>query len=299
MKKKAYLKLIFAMIIWGTLGPLVKQIHLASSEIVLARCILGIVTLMIIYFISGGYRQSRIADKKAARRDMMILFISGAVMGFNWVFLFEAYKYTTVSMATVSYYCAPVIIIAASPVVLGEKLTVNRIAGIISAVAGMFMITGSLSGGSEPLRGLAFGLLAALFYAGVTLLNKQLKAGFTGIQITMIQLCAAGVVVAPYAIINHEGPWIMPQGTGLLCLLIVGVVHTGLVLHFYFSSMQVLPGQSVAMCSYIDPVSSLLIAAIILGERMSMIQCIGALLILGGAAFGEIYGKKEKKNQDK
>ena len=196
-------------------------------------------------------------------------------------------------MATVSYYCAPVIITVLSPLVLGEKLTASRIAGIAAAMAGMFMITGSLQGGSQPLKGVLFGLLAALFYACVTILNKQLKGGFTGIQITIVQLFAAGIVVAPYAVINHEGAWVMPQGAGLVCLIIVGVVHTGIVLHLYFSSMQILPGQSVAMCSYIDPVSSLLIAAIALGERMSVIQIIGAFLIIGGAAFGELYRKKE------
>ena len=292
MKKKAYIRLVLAMIIWGTLGPLVKQIPLASGEIVLARVILGFVTLAVIYFVSGEYRTGGITDRAAARRDIAILFISGAVMGFNWVFLFEAYKYTTVSMATVSYYCAPVIITVLSPLVLGEKLTAARIAGIAAAMAGMFMITGSLSGGSQPLKGVLFGLLAALFYACVTILNKQLKGGFTGIQITIVQLFAAGIVVAPYAVINHEGAWVMPQGAGLVCLIIVGV-HTGIVLHLYFSSMQILPGQSVAMCSYIDPVSSLLIAAIALGERMSVIQIIGAFLIIGGAAFGELYRKKE------
>lgn len=293
MKKKAYIQLVLAMIIWGTLGPLVKQIPLASGEIVLARVILGFVTLAVIYFVSGEYRTGGITDRAAARRDIAILFISGAVMGFNWVFLFEAYKYTTVSMATVSYYCAPVIITVLSPLVLGEKLTAARIAGIAAAMAGMFMITGSLSGGSQPLKGVLFGLLAALFYACVTILNKQLKGSFTGIQITIVQLFAAGIVVAPYAVINHEGAWVMPQGAGLVCLIIVGVVHTGIVLHLYFSSMQILPGQSVAMCSYIDPVSSLLIAAIALGERMSVIQIIGAFLIIGGAAFGELYRKKE------
>ncbi len=177
--------------------------------------------------------------------------------------------------------------------VLGEKLTAARIAGIAAATAGMFMITGSLSGGSQPLKGVLFGLLAALFYACVTLLNKKLKGSFTGIQITMIQLLAAGLVVTPYAVANHQGAWVMPHGAGLVCLIIVGVVHTGIVLHLYFSSMQILPGQSVAMCSYIDPVSSLLIAAIALGERMSVIQIIGAFLIIGGAAFGELYRKKE------
>lgn len=290
--KKAYIQLVAAMIIWGTLGPLVKQIPLASGEIVLARVVLGLVTLGIIY-ITTGNRGSIPADSKAVRRDIAILAISGAVMGFNWVFLFEAYKYTTVSIATVSYYCAPVIIIALSPVVLSERLTAGRLAGIVAATAGMFMITGSLSGGNQPLKGIFFGLLAALFYAGVTLLNKQLRAGFTGIQITIIQLFAAGIVVAPYAIVNHEGAWILPEGTGLICLIIVGVVHTGLVLHLYFSSMQRLPGQSVAMCSYIDPVSSLLIAAAVLGERMSIVQIIGAVLIIGGAAFGELAPKKE------
>lgn len=293
MKQKAYIKLVFAMIIWGTLGPLVKQIPLASGEIVLARVILGLATLGIIYFASGGCRAGNTADRYAVRKDIAILFVSGAVMGFNWVFLFEAYKYTTVSMATVSYYCAPVIITALSPLVLGEKLTASRIAGIAAATAGMFMITGSLSGGSQPLKGVLFGLLAALFYACVTILNKQLKGGFTGIQITIVQLFAAGIVVAPYAVINHEGAWVMPQGAGLVCLIIVGVVHTGIVLHLYFSSMQILPGQSVAMCSYIDPVSSLLIAAAVLSERMSIVQIIGAVLIIGGAAFGELYRKKE------
>lgn len=293
MKQKAYIKLVFAMIIWGTLGPLVKQIPLASGEIVLARVILGLATLGIIYFASGGCRAGNTADRYAVRKDIAILFVSGAVMGFNWVFLFEAYKYTTVSMATVSYYCAPVIITALSPLVLGEKLTASRIAGIAAATAGMFMITGSLQGGSQPLKGVLFGLLAALFYACVTLLNKQLKGGFTGIQITIVQLFAAGIVVAPYAVINHEGAWVMPQGAGLVCLIIVGVVHTGIVLHLYFSSMQILPGQSVAMCSYIDPVSSLLIAAAVLSERMSIVQIIGAVLIIGGAAFGELYRKKE------
>lgn len=293
MKQKAYIKLVFAMIIWGTLGPLVKQIPLASGEIVLARVILGLATLGIIYFASGGCRAGNTADRYAVRKDIAILFVSGAVMGFNWVFLFEAYKYTTVSMATVSYYCAPVIITALSPLVLGEKLTASRIAGIAAATAGMFMITGSLQGGSQPLKGVLFGLLAALFYACVTILNKQLKGGFTGIQITIVQLFAAGIVVAPYAIINHEGAWVMPQGAGLVCLIIVGVVHTGIVLHIYFSSMQILPGQSVAMCSYIDPVSSLLIAAAVLSERMSIVQIIGAVLIIGGAAFGELYRKKE------
>ena len=293
MKKKAYIQLVLAMIIWGTLGPLVKQIPLASGEIVLARVILGLATLGIIYFASGGCRAGNTADRYAVRKDIAILFVSGAVMGFNWVFLFEAYKYTTVSMATVSYYCAPVIITALSPLVLGEKLTASRIAGIAAATAGMFMITGSLQGGSQPLKGVFFGLLAALFYACVTLLNKQLKGGFTGIQITIVQLFAAGIVVAPYAVINHEGAWVMPQGAGLVCLIIVGVVHTGIVLHLYFSSMQILPGQSVAMCSYIDPVSSLLIAAAVLSERMSIVQIIGAVLIIGGAAFGELYRKKE------
>ena len=293
MKQKAYIKLVFAMIIWGTLGPLVKQIPLASGEIVLARVILGLATLGLIYFASGGCRAGNTADRYAVRKDIAILFVSGAVMGFNWVFLFEAYKYTTVSMATVSYYCAPVIITVLSPLVLGEKLTASRIAGIAAATAGMFMITGSLQGGSQPLKGVLFGLLAALFYACVTILNKQLKGGFTGIQITIVQLFAAGIVVAPYTVINHEGAWVMPQGAGLVCLIIVGVVHTGIVLHIYFSSMQILPGQSVAMCSYIDPVSSLLIAAAVLSERMSIVQIIGAVLIIGGAAFGELYRKKE------
>ena len=165
---------------------------------------------------------------------------------------------------------------------------------MISAVAGMFIVTGVNIGGSNPVRGLILGLAAALLYASVTLINKG-TSGLSGLEITLIQLIGAALVVIPYTFITHQGPWLDIASEAGLYAAIVGLVHTGLALFLYFSSIQELPAQSVALCSYIDPASALFFAAIFLGDVLSPVQIIGALMILGGAAIGELAGNRASR----
>ena len=298
-KKLAYIKIIIAMLIWGSLGIFIRNIPLlSSSEIVLARVVLGGIFLMIV-FLAKGKRPS----KGSIKKTLPFLALSGILMGFNWMFLFESYRYTTVSMATVAYYCAPIVVMIASPFMLKEKLTIYKIFGVAMAMAGLICITGNLYGGDNPVKGLGYGLMAATLYASVTLLNKKVSTipniSISGIEITLIQLVSAGVVILPYTLITHQGAWVLPAGFGLFCLFVVGIIHTGVALYLYFSSMQVLSGQSAALCSYIDPASALIFSAIILAERMTTLQLLGAILVLGGAAFGEFYKSKKNKEMDK
>jgi len=289
MKTKGYIKIIVAMLIWGTLGLFTRQTGLASGEIVLYRVLIGGLSLAVVYLFSRNHSSGR-----AIRRAAPLLLLSGVVMGFNWLFLFEAYKYTTVSIATVAYYCSPVIVMLLTPVLFKERIAPLRVMGILCALLGLVLIAGTLSGTEQTIKGFLLGLAAAALYATVTMLNKFAK-GISHIEITLIQLLGAFLVMLPYCLVTQGGALHLPQGVNAaVSLITLGVVHTGLALFLYFSSLQSLSAQSAALCSYIDPGSALIFSAIFLNEKMTFVQIIAAVLILGGALFGELFSPHSK-----
>jgi RarD protein len=280
---KTYGMIISAMLLWGSIGIFVRAVPLTSQELVLARCVLGGLFLMGAFFL-----RKQKPDMVALKKYLPLLTLSGVVMGINWIFLFKAFTLTTVSAAILAYYCAPIFVLIASTVLLKEPLTWVKVVAVISAMAGMVLVNGTDMGGANPALGLIFGLAAAVFYACVTVINKFVH-GLTGLETTIVQLLAATPVALVATLVTHEGPWLLPGGKGLLALLVLGIVHTGVCLYLYFSAVQKLPGQTVAILSYIDPGSALFFAAIFLNERLTWLQFLGAILILGGAAFGEMY----------
>ena len=285
---KSYIKLISAMLIWGSIALFVRGIPFSSAEIVSCRIILGAVFLISLWFILG-----RRLDRDALRRNAPRLIISGVIMGLNWVTLFEAYIYVDVTIATLGYYCAPIFVIIGSILIFKQKPRPRSLISVACAVLGMVIVTGVNMGGSDPARGLMFALASAVFYSIVTLFNKTFD-GLDGLDCTICQILAAGVVVIPYALISHSGPWVMPNAAGIICIIVLGFVHTGMALYFYFSAIKELPSETVALCSYIDPVSAIIFASIFLNERLSPMQIAGAALIIGSALWGEMSGKKKK-----
>lgn len=286
---KSYIKVISSMLIWGTLPVFVSKVPQASSEIVMWRIIIGILFLFSVLGLSKD--KSPLSDWKAPAPKLML---SGVFMGANWVALFEAYRFVGPSIATLIYYLAPIIVMIASFIIFKEKLGPVKIAGTVSALIGMFIVTGMGSGGSDPAKGIFFAFIAATCYACVTLFNKGVK-GLSGIERTILQLLGAGIVITPYAIFTHQGAWLNFASEAGLSMIIIGVIHSGFALFLYFSSIQELPAQSVALCSYIDPASALFFSAILLGDALGPIQLIGAVMMLGGAAAGEIFGNKTTK----
>lgn len=276
------------MLIFGSIGLFVRAIPLSSSEIVAARTILGSLFLCVILLC----RKQQL-DWSRLKQNLLLLIVTGVVMGLNWMFLFMAYQYTSVSVATLIYYIAPVLVLILSPILLQERLTWPKLVGILAAFIGMVLVNGVQSGGADPQKGLLFGLLAAIFYASLIILNKRI-VGVPATEKTFVQLLSAAAVMGIYAAITHSGGWQLPQGTALFALFIIGFVHTGVAYLLYISSMQELPGQTVALCSYVDPASALLFSAIFLEEKLMFVQLLGALFILGGSAFGELYRYKRE-----
>ena len=281
---RARLQLIVSMTIFGTLAPFVRNISVSSGELALYRAILA-AGLIGIFLLATRQR----IDFKAIGRELPLLLFSGMAMGINWILLFEAYKYTTVSVATLSYYFAPVIVTVVCPFLFQEKLTKKQILCFLMSTLGLSLVIGitDLGGGGNDGLGILFGLGAAVFYAAVILLNKFIK-GVGGIHRTFLQFLSAIVILVPYVAFTGGVTLGGLNGTGWLCLLIVGLVHTGITYCLYFSSLKELPGQAAAILSYIDPLVAIVIGVLVLGEPLTIPQFIGGCLILGFTLWNEI-----------
>ena len=285
--QQARLSLITAMTIWGTLGLFVRYIPLPSGELALYRAISALLLMGAYLLIT---RQS--IPLRRIKREVPLLLLSGVAMGFNWILLFEAYKYTSVSVATLSYYFAPVIVTLVCPFLFRERLTPKQLVCFAMSTLGLILITGL--GGSDmsgtDLIGIGFGLGAAVLYATVVLLNKFIK-GVEGIHRTFLQFVAALVVLLPYVAFTGGTHLELLDTTGWIALLIVGVVHTGIPYCLYFPSLKNLPGQKAAILSYIDPLVAVLVSVFLLKETLTLPQAIGGLLILGFTLWNELTPK--------
>lgn len=280
------LMLITSMTIFGTLGLFVRNIPVSSGELALYRAVLAV--LLIAVFLLMTKQKILFANIK---KEVPLLLASGVAMGINWILLFEAYKYTTVSVATLSYYFAPVIVTVVCPILFREKLTAKQIACFVMSTLGLVMITGIGEIGVEKdFIGILFGLGAAVFYATVILLNKFNK-NVEGIHRTFWQFLSAIVILIPYVMMTSGVTVGSMNVTGWVNLLIVGLIHTGVTYCLYFSSLKELPGQKAAILSYIDPLVAVLISVTILGETMTVWQVIGGILILGFTLWNEISPK--------
>ena len=283
--RRSVLMMVSSMIIFGTIGIFRRSIPASSAFLAFARGILG--GLCILVFLR--FRKS--PDRESIpRRTLPGLIVSGMLIGINWMLLFEAYNHTTVAIATLCYYMQPTIVILLSPLIFHEKLTGKKAACAAVAVVGMVLVSGVLDSGASQggnIKGVAFGLGAALFYSAVVILNNRIS-GIDPYRKTTVQLLSAGLVMIPYLFLTGGTGAENLTPSAIVLLLIVGIVHTGFAYVLYFGSMDGLRVQTVAILSYIDPVSALLFSAFLLREPLSVLNVIGAVMIISSAVFGGI-----------
>lgn len=292
MKKEsnARVSLILAMTIFGTIGIFRKYIPLSSGIVACARGVLGVAFLLA--FIKIRNIQM---DGSAIRKHLRTLLISGAFIGLNWVLLFESYRYTSVAVATLCYYMAPIFVMLVSPIVLKEKMTMKKSFCVAVALLGMVFVSGVLDGGISgisEIKGILFGLGAAALYATVIMMNQRLKSVPTYDK-TIMQLGAAAIVLIPYILFVEDLSAVTLTPIITIMLVVVGVVHTGIAYAMYFGSMNGLKAQTVALFSYIDPIVAIILSALFLKEPMTIYSAIGAVLVLGATMISELPEKKK------
>jgi len=286
MTNKAVFKYIAALLLFGSNGIVASYISLSSYEIVFTRTLIGALFLVLI-FISSKQKVRFWRNKP----HFLYLVISGAAMGASWVFLFEAYAQIGVSIATLAYYCGPVIVMILSPIMFKEKITAAKLLGFLAVVLGMFCVNGQALLQGRASWGLVFGILSAFTYAFMVIFNKK-AASITGLENPMWQLITSFITVAVFLGLKQGFSIHIAPGS-LIPILLLGIVNTGIGCYFYFSSIGSLPVQTVAILGYLEPLSALFFSAAFLGESLSFLQLVGAVLILGGAAFGELFRQKQ------
>jgi RarD protein len=285
MKNKALLKYITALLLFGSNGIVASSISLSSYEIVFTRTLIGALFLALIFVFSKP--ELRFWRNKS---HFLSLAVSGIAMGTSWIFLFEAYKQIGVSVATLAYYCGPVIVMILSPILFREKLAIVKLAGFVAVVVGMVCVNAQALFRGQASWGLVFGIAAALAYAFMVIFNKK-ATSIIGLENPMWQLTVSFVTVAAFVALKQGFTFHIAPGN-VLPILMLGIVNTGVGCYFYFSSIGDLPVQTVAILGYLEPLSALFFSAAFLGESLSFVQLLGAVLILGGAAFGELFHQK-------
>ena len=282
--RRSVIMIVASMLIFGTIGLFRRYIPCSSAFLAFVRGILG--GLLLLAFTRIKKTGS---EEKLPRQTVTWLAISGAVIGINWMLLFEAYNHTTVAVATLCYYMQPTIVMLVSPLLLREKLTKRKAICAAIAVIGMVLVSGVTEGGAGTgnLKGVLLGLGAAVCYASVIIMNKKIT-GVDAYRKTTIQLLCAGLVMIPYMLLTGGIDGAGFNTTAVILLLVVGIVHTGFAYVLYFGSMDGLKAQSIAMLSYIDPVTALLLSALVLREPLSAAGVVGAGMIIGSAVAAEM-----------
>lgn len=286
--KEAYIKFILAAVIFGTNGIIASHIPLSSYEIVLTRTVLGGFFLLIL----ATARREWGSLRRASRASLVWLVLSGLFLSGNWLFLYEAYQHIGVSLATLMCYCGPILIMILSYFVFHEPFTVPKVSAMVIVTIGILCINGADVQAHGLSWGLVCGFLSAVCFALLVIAMKKVSS-IGGILSPACQLLVASLVVAAVTLSMPTAPVSLDM-THIACMVCLGIVNTGLGYYLYFSGVQHLSAQSVSICGYMEPLTALVLSAIILGESLTLPQWLGAACILGGVALSELWhpGKK-------
>ncbi len=278
--RSSYLMVILAMLIFSTVGIFRRAIPLSSAALACVRGILGSLFLYACILV-----QKRKLELHLSAGRMIMLIASGIALGLNWMLLFEAYSYTSVSIATLCYYMEPTIVILLSPLMFKEKLTCRKLLCTAVSMLGMVLVSGTSAISGSDFKGILFGLGAAALYATVVILNKKNPIADPYAK-TIVQLLAAAAVMFPYVLLS--GGFAFGGGmNAFMMTLVVGIVHTGIAYALYFGGVDKLRSQSAAVISYLDPIGALILSAVILHEAMTIPAMVGAVMIIGAALVQE------------
>ena len=190
---------------------------------------------------------------------------------------------------------------ALSPMIFHTRLSATKVMGFAAVVLGAFLVVGQGLGEGVAPMGLLLGGMSAVCYAVMVIFSKKVDA-IAGVESSAIQLLGSlAAVVAYMATTGAAGTLPMPTASELAHLNVaaiacIGLVNTGLCCYLYFSSMGELPVTRVAVCGYLEPLSAVVLSALLLGEAMTPANILGACLILGGAVWSEMGEKLTERS---
>jgi len=272
----ALLALILLNLMWGGSLPATKvalesfgPFTLAAARLVLAG---------VLFFSAVG----RTGLTGITRTDALAMAALG-VLGFAAVQVFQALgaAKTSAASATVLASTGPVWIALLAPLLLRERLRLATLGGVLLALLGVVAITGIDSAAPE---GALIVLLSSVAYAVYTLLGKQLAQRHTPLQFCAISCLGGAVATLPLAAAEIAGGVPRPTLLGWMLLGYLAVLVTFVGFAIWFWGLRALPAARAGALIFLQPLSGLAMAVLLLGDRPTPTFAIGCVLVLVGVS---------------
>ena len=274
-------RMVAAMLLSGTIGLVVIESGLPVEQVVLLRCLLGALGL-------GAWLGWRRAWVRPSGRDWRFMLLGGVALVANWVALFHAYAYVGIAVATVVYHVQPFMLVLAAALG-GEAIGWRKLPWMLLALAGVVLSSGMGTDGvapatqhiGAPVWGVLLALAAAALYT-VTVVSTRRVKGIAPAQIAMVQMLAGGAALAlwsaPVLLQGLQRTNQVPLAQTVICVLIVGLVHTSLMYGLMYGAFQRLGAAPIAMLSFIYPAIALAVDLLWFGAHPTALQWQGMAL---------------------
>ncbi|OMQ25731.1 DMT family transporter [Serratia oryzae] len=286
--KRGSLEMVAAMLISGSIGWFVLMSGQPVINVVFWRCVIGALVLLVVCALLGQLKRDCLT-----RATLLLAIAGGVALVVNWLLLFAAYSYASISIATAVYNTQPFMLVGLGALFLGEKLTARKLLWLLLAFIGMVLVVlaqPNLPGGQKHyLWGILLSLGAAFFYALMALAAKHLK-GMPPHLIALIQATVGGVMLLPFFDFHaqaNSAQW------GILATL--GIAHTGLMYVLLYGAIQKLPTHLTGSLSFIYPIAAVGVDWLAFDHHLAVLQFAGAAMILLAAAGMNLLGERSMR----
>jgi drug/metabolite transporter (DMT)-like permease len=262
---------------FGFVSIIASEVDLDAEVLVFYRCAFAVATIGLVLAVT---RRLFVLRRRATRRYALLL---GTTLGVHWFLFFETIKLSSVVLAVLTAYLAPIAVALLGPFFLPERHSAVALLALVPSVGGLALV--AFAGGEDvnarPLAVLT-GLGTAITYAGLVIGTKRVAARVSAAGLTFWNYTVSGLVMLPLLVTADR---IAPTAGEFGYLVLLGIVFTAVTGYLYVWLIRKVTAQAIGILAYLEPVSAALLAWALLGEQLTWQSALGgALVIAGGLA---------------
>jgi drug/metabolite transporter (DMT)-like permease len=261
---------------WGLIAVIVRKVDLDAQVLAFYRLAFAGAALALV-----AVAVRRLALLRLTRHRGGVALI-GVILAAHWFLYFVTIKLSSVAVAVLLAYLAPIAIALLAPFVLPERRSRVALAALVPAAAGVALVAlGGEEGGAVRPLALLTGLLTAGTYATLVLLSKRIVSEVPVLTLSFWNYAIAAVAISPLLL---DADRVLPTSNELPAVLALGVVFTALSGYLYLWSLRHVTAQTIGILAYIEPVSAALMAWAFLGESLNWQIVVGGVLVIAAGA---------------
>lgn len=278
MKKHAIICVNIAVLLFGLAGLFAKWIHLPAICITFGRVLFSSISL-------GLYILIKRQSIRIARKDVILLLFAGVILALHWWAFLRSIQLSTVAIGTITFSAFPLFVTFLEPLIFHKKLEWRNVAAAIMILLGVLITIPEFSLDDHMFLGFLSGLISALSYAVLTIINKNMAEKISSTLTAFYEQATAAVVLLPFVLkIN-----VQPSASDLAMLLFLGVITTALAHTLFITGLESLPAQLAGICSSLETVYGIIFALLLLGEIPTIREIIGAVIIIGTVIAAQMH----------